>query len=139
MIRTLIAFSAALCVASPALADPDTDYPHRDWGQVATLDMTLMDATACIARTLDRRGDAIVIPAEGGNDIDFAVRPAWGPKMEPWLSFKLREEGSATQLRIFYRRPMSRGKVANEVERLRKRCLMVSSITPSTDVNPPNQ
>ncbi len=131
MFRAALAISAALA-ATPALAGADTDYPHRDWGQVATLDMSLIEATSCITRELNRDGDATVIPADGGSDIDFAVRAAWGPKIEPWLTFKLRE-GEATTLRVFYRRPYSQGKVGKEVARLQERCLRVASIAPVAD------
>lgn len=139
MTRTLVILAAALCIASPALAGAETDYPHREWGQVLMLNMDLIDGTACIARTLDRKGDAIVIPATGGNDIDFAPRPAWGSKMEPWLSFKLREVDNTLELRVFYRHPMRQGTVTKFVKRLEEGCLKVTNLAPATEPRSPNQ
>lgn len=130
MIRSSLSIAAALAIAPAAIAAPDTDYPHRDWGQEATLDMSLIEATACVARELNRIGDATVIPAEGGNDVDWAMRGLFGVKQEPWLSFKLREAPGATVMRVFYRKPMSKGKVDKEIRRQQRRCLRVRSIAP---------
>lgn len=129
MIRTTITLAAALALAPAASAAPDTDYPHRDWGQVATLDMSVIDATACIARELGRNGETSIIPAEGGNDIDYALRVMWGKKMEPWMTFKLRESEDGATMRIFYRHPFKAKNIIKQVERLQKRCLKVRSIT----------
>lgn len=118
--------------ALTASAEKDTDYPHRDWGQVATLDMSVTEATTCIARFLARKGDAIVLPVEGGNDIDFAVRPMWGPKMEPWESFKVRDEAGVTTLRLFYRHPVRKKGAGKDIDRLVKACLKIRSLTPSS-------
>jgi hypothetical protein len=116
-----------------AAAAPDTDYPHRNWGQVATLDMSLAEATACIARTKTGGGASTqVIPAEGGNDIDF--RPSaglfGGSVSEPWETFKVRTVGGSTELRVFYRHPYRQGGITKDVARLQKRCLRVSSMRP---------
>jgi len=113
-------------VATTASARSDTDYPHRDWGQVMTLDMSVADATACIARELGRRADASVIPAEGGNDIDIAPRGLWGPKSEPWQTYKIRSENGTTVLRAFYRHPVRQGAVTKEVAKLGRRCLKLT-------------
>lgn len=129
--KHLIALAGFAVVTAPALARSDTDFPHRDWGQVATLDMTVAEATACIARELSRNGDALVIPVDGGNDIDFAVRPMWGPKMEPWETFKLRSTDGITTLRIFYRHPVKKGGVSKDVARFQKHCLRVRRIDPA--------
>lgn len=121
----LLAAAAAL-TSSVALAGPD--YPHRDWGKVATLDMSLTDATTCIARTLNKRGSVLVLPVDGGNDIDFSVGVAWGNQPDPWERFKLREEEGVTTLRVFYRHPIRRGGVDKDVKRLQKHCLKISRI-----------
>lgn len=126
--KHLITLAGFVILSTPALARSDTDYPHRDWGQVATLDMAVVEATACIARELGRKGDAVVIPMEGGNDIDFAVRPMWGPKMEPWETYKVRSESGVTTLRVFYRHPVKRDGVGKDVARLQKQCLRVSKV-----------
>ncbi len=117
--------------SAPASARSDTDYPHRDWGHVATLDMTIADATTCIARELNRNGDALVLPVEGGNDVDFTVHVPWGKKMEPWETFKLRSSGGVTTMRVFYRHPVRQNGVGKDVARLQKRCLKVKSIDPA--------
>jgi len=113
-------------VATTASARSDTDYPHRDWGQVMTLDMTVADATACIARELGRRADAIVIPVDSGNDIDVA--PHTWPKSGPWQSYKVRSVGGATLLRSFYRHPVKSKAIDKEVAKLRSQCLRVSHV-----------
>ena len=80
--------------AATASADKDTDYPHRDWGHVATLDMSVAEATACIARALDKGGSVLVLPVDGGNDIDYSVDVPWGKRPDAWERFKLRNDGS---------------------------------------------
>ncbi|WP_311271033.1 hypothetical protein [Sphingobium sp. WCS2017Hpa-17] len=125
VIATFSCFGIA--IAAPSLARSGTDYPHRDWGRVLTLDMSTTDATTCIARELNRTGDAVVLPVEGGNDIDFAVRPIWGPKMEPWETYKVRSVNGATTLRVFYRHPMKPKTVAKDVARLQRQCLKILS------------
>lgn len=115
--------------ATPAIAASDTDYPHRDWGQTLTLDMTTADATACIARTMGRHAEAAVIPMDGGNDIDVAPNSLWGPKLEPWTTFKVREAAGVVTLQVFYRHPIKQSSVGKEVARLEKRCLKVASRT----------
>lgn len=93
--------------------------------------MSLIDATTCIARELNRTGDATVLPVEDGNDIDFAVRPMWGPKMEPWETYKVRAENGLTTLKVFYRHPIKQKAVSKDVVRLQKQCLKVLKIDPS--------
>lgn len=133
MTRIALSLAAALAFAAPAAARSDTDYPHRDWGQVATLDMSVTDATACIARELNRNGEASVIPADGGNDVDYALRVMFGKKMEPWMTFKLREHDGMATMRIFYRHPFKASGIIKQVERLQKHCLKVASITPANE------
>jgi hypothetical protein len=115
---------------SQASARSDTDYPHRDWGQVVTLDMSVTDATACIMRELGRRADATVIPMDGGNDIDIAAHLAWGKKMEPWQTYKIRGDGGVTTMRAFYRHPVTQAGVSKEVGKLQEHCLKVKAISP---------
>jgi hypothetical protein len=115
-------------LAFAALTQSGTDHPHRDWGQVATLDMSITDATACIMRELGRNGEVALIPTEQGNDIDFALRVFAGKKMEPWLTFKLEKAEESTTLRVFYRRPFSAKGIIKQIERLQGRCLRVRAI-----------
>jgi hypothetical protein len=112
-------------MALSASVGPDTDYPHRDWGQVVTLDMTVEAATTCIATTLNRDGDVLVVPVDGGSDIAYTLRKMWGPKGEPWERFKVRGEDGGATLRVFYRHPLSVGKITKHVGKLQKRCLKV--------------
>lgn len=130
--KHLIALAGFALVTAPALARSDTDFPHRDWGQVATLDMTVAEATGCIARELDRQGSVLVLPVEGGNDIDFSAGGMFGGSVgEPWERFKVRREGDVTTLRVFYRHPFNQKGVGKAVERLGKRCLRISSLRPA--------
>lgn len=125
----LLAGFAAL--ATQASARSGTDYPHRDWGKVVMLDMSVIDATACITRELNRNGDATVIPMEGGNDIDLAPHLAWGKKMEPWQTFKVRNESGVTTLRIFYRKPVRITANDKIVAKMGQQCLKVKSVAPA--------
>lgn len=122
---------AVLLIASPAIASAksDTDYPHRDWGKELVLDMSLVEATGCITREKGRQGTATVIPAEGGNDIDFKVAPVLfaGPSGEPWETFKLREANGLTTLKVFYRHPYRQGTISKDVTKLAKKCLRIKS------------
>lgn len=134
MTRITLSIAAALALVPSAIAAPDTDYPHRDWGQVATLDMSLADATACIARAMDREGSVLVLPTEGGNDIDFSPGGLFGAStFEPFLRFKVRPTGEFAEMRLFYRHPVSQKKAGRYVEKLQKRCLKVRSIAPETE------
>ncbi|WP_293875583.1 hypothetical protein [Sphingomonas sp. UBA978] len=117
--------------AATASADKDTDYPHRDWGHVATLDMSVAEATACIARALDKGGSVLVLPVDGGNDIDYSVDVPWGKRPDAWERFKLRNDGATTTLRLFYRHPVSQKGAGKDVERLKKQCLRVSRVDPA--------
>lgn len=132
MIRTTITL-AALALTPAATAAPDTDYPHRDWGQVATLDMSLSDSAACLTRELARQyGHTLPIQVDGGTDIDAGPGPnMFGVPYEPWLRFKIRNEASATTLRVFYRHPVSQKQVSKLVQKMSKRCLKVRSISPA--------
>ncbi|WP_395326936.1 hypothetical protein WBP06_09485 [Novosphingobium sp. BL-8H] len=125
----LLAGFAAL--ATQASARSDTDYPHRDWGKVVTLDMSVTDATACITREMNRNGDATVIPVDGGSDIDVAPHLMWGPKAEPWQTFKVRDEAGSTTMRIFYRHPVKQGANDKAVAKMAKQCLKVREISPA--------
>ena len=122
---------AGFALDPSAHARSDTDYPHRDWGQVVTLDMTVAEATSCVARELGRTADVSVIPAEGGNDIDIAAHVMWGKKMEPWQTYKIRGEGGIVTLRGFYRHPVKQKAVSKEVAKLQDRCLKAKSIDPT--------
>lgn len=96
-----------------------------------TLDMSVTDATACIVRELGRKADVTIIPIEGGNDIDVAPHLMWGPKPEPWQTYKLRSENGSTVMRGFYRHPVKQSAVTKEVEKLQKFCLKVVRIAPA--------
>lgn len=122
---------ALIAAPSAAFGRSDTDYPHRDWGKVVTLDMNITEATACLARELNRRGDALVVPVDGGNDIDFTFHVAWGKKMEPWETFKIRTAGGTTTLKVFYRHPVKQSAVDKDIRRLQKQCLKVRQIDPA--------
>jgi hypothetical protein len=114
-----------------AAAAPDTDYLHRDWGQVATLDMSLADATACIARTLDREGSVLVLPVDGGNDLDYSAGTIFGGSVnEPWAQFKIRGTAAPTELRILYRHPVNQKWLRRVMRNLGKRCLKIGSLKP---------
>lgn len=127
MKRTVIAALTCL-IATPALADEDTDYPHRDWGQVATLNMTETEAIACVTRQLSRTyGRVTPIPAEGGTDIEGGPGGGiFGTAHDPWVSYQVRG-GEATTLRVFYRHPLSAKNISRDVRRMSERCLLVQS------------
>ncbi|ALC12475.1 hypothetical protein [Sphingopyxis sp. 113P3] len=133
MTRAFTMLAASLALSASASARSDTDYPHRDWGQVATLDMSVTEATACITRELSRSGSATVIPADGGNDIDFKASSGFfgGTVNEPWQTFKVREVDGSIVLRVFYRHPVNKKRVAKQVEKMRRHCLKVVNIDPA--------
>lgn len=120
----MLAFAALMAAFSPQ------DYPHRDWGKVATLSMSVDEAAACIARTYNRRGGALVVPADGGVDID-ATSFATIPRGEPWQRFKLRTAGDVTTMRVLFRRPLSAKRTEKDVRKLGADCLRISSIDPA--------
>ena len=99
------------------------------------LDMTVIDATACIARELGRSNDILVIPMDGGNDIDIAPHPLWGRKLEPLLTYKLRTAEDFTKLTILYRHPFKPKVIDKDLRSLQRHCLKVTTIEPA----PPSQ
>lgn len=121
----ILAFTAFITALS------GQDYPHRDWGKVATLSMSVDEAAACIARTYNRRGGALMVKAEGGVDID-ATSFATIPRGEPWQRFKLRAAGNVTTMRVFFRRPLSAKRTEKDVRKLGDDCLKIVSIAPVT-------
>lgn len=130
MIRIVVPTALAACIVLPAHADDDTDQPHREWGQIATIDMPLAEATACITRGIARSYERVLpVPAENGTDIDAGPGGGfWGVAHDPWLRLRVRQDGDAVTLRVLYRHPVSQKQVTKEVERLQKRCLKVRSI-----------
>lgn len=120
-------FLPILLAAIPggSLAASDTDYPHRDWGQTLTLDMSVSDATDCIARVFDKGGSVLVLPTEGGNDIDWSIDVPWGKRPDAWERYSLRANGTATTLRASYRHPSSQKRVSKHVDNLKRACLRV--------------
>lgn len=118
-------------IASPVLARSDTDYPHRDWGKVVTLDMTATEATTCLTRAVARRYERIVpVPVDGGTDIDAGPGGGlFGVAHDPWLRLRVRQEAGATTLRISYRHPVSQKQIDSDVGRFEKQCLRVIRIT----------
>ena len=127
---TIRALAVLALLPSAAHAAPDTDFPHRDWGKVATLDMRLSDASTCVARAAARKYERIVpIPVEGGTDIDAGPGGGFfGVANDPWLRYQVRQEGSAVTLRIFYRHPVGQRRVDKELASFQKQCLRVRSI-----------
>jgi hypothetical protein len=114
-----------------AAAVSDTDYPHRPWGQVATLSMSASEATACIARELDKGGSALVLPVEGGTDIDWSVDVSWGKRPDAWERFSVRSGGGSTTMTVSYRHPSSVKRVAKHVDKLAKACLRIAEMRPA--------
>ena len=98
---------------------------------MAILDMSAPDAVTCIARELNRKGDAMILPVEGGGDIDFTVHVMWGKKLEPWETFKVRTENGKTVLRIYYRHPVKAKGISKDVAKMQTRCLVVKAIVES--------
>lgn len=128
--KRLPLIAAALVLALPAHAKTP-DRPHRPAGQIAVLDMSVADAQACIARELDRTGSVLILPVEGGSDIDFTVPGgmfAQG-KGEPYATFRLRDAGEVT-LSILYRRPLSAKSMLGSIKDMGKRCLIVKEMRP---------
>ena len=118
--------------ATHASARSGTDYPHRDWGQVLTLEMSVDEATACIAREMRRQGPILVLPVDGGNDIDWTAGGLFQKGgTEAWVNFKIRREGDTTKLRIFYRHPIITKGLNGYVKKLEKQCLVVLRSLPS--------
>lgn len=132
MTRTALSLAAYLAFVPVANAAPETDFPHRDWGKVATLDMTLPDATTCVTRGLARSYARIIpMPAENGTDIDGGPGGGvFGVPADPWVRAKVRQEGDVVTLRMFYRHPVSQKQVEKVVRRLEKHCLKVRSMNP---------
>lgn len=120
----------AALIVSPAFASADTDYPHRDWGKVATLDMTASDATTCVTHELARQFERIIpVPTDGGAEIDGGPGGGFfGVAHDPWVRYKIRTEGGAVLLRISYRHPISQGTIERDVRRMSERCLKVRRI-----------
>lgn len=114
-------------LASPSHARSEKDYPHRDWGQVLALDMSVDEATACVAREMNRNGSSTVIPVDGGNDIDVKASAGFfGTVGEPWQTFKIRPApGKRSTLTASYRHPASHKSISKDVERMGKQCLKV--------------
>lgn len=118
--------------AAAAQAKEETDYPHRDWGQVVTLNMTATEAAACVTRQLSRQyGRVTPVPAEGGTDIEGG--PGGGlfsNAHDPWVSYQVRSDGQIATLRVFYRHPVSQGDLSRDVRRMGENCLKVASFKP---------
>lgn len=119
--------------ATPVLAAPDTDQPHRDWGQVAILDMSQADATACVTREMARLYERIVpVPVENGMDIDGGPGGGFFSTVhDPWLRAKVRNESGVIALRFAYRHPVAAKWITRDVGRMQKRCLKVLRIEPT--------
>ncbi len=92
--------------------------------------MTLADATACIARVMDREGSVLVLPVEGGNDLDYTAGTMFGSVNESWVRFQIRA-GEATTLRIFYRHPVNQKWLRRVNRNLVKVCLKVIETRPT--------
>lgn len=127
MMWITLPIAAAIVSAS---ASKDTDYPHRDWGQVAVLNMTMTEATACVTRLLSRQyGRVTPVPADGGNDIEGGPGGGFfGVAHDPWVSYHVRGDGKGATLRVFYRHPISQANISRDVRRMSEKCLKVSGI-----------
>ncbi|EJU14126.1 hypothetical protein LH128_05188 [Sphingomonas sp. LH128] len=129
----LILAGFAASVIAPAYAGDDTDFPHRDWGKVAVLDMSQTEASACLARQLARMYGAVMpIVVDGGSDIDAGPGGAFGTPNDPWLRYKVRVEGGQTLIRVFYRHPVAAKWIDRDLGKFQKKCLKVRSIGPNT-------
>lgn len=117
--------------AMPSAKPQDTDYPHRDWGEIAHLDMTAVEGAACVTRQLARiYGRVTPVPAEGGTDIEGGPGGGLlGAAHDPWVSYQVRASGDGSTLRVFYRHPVSAKNVGRDVRRMTKKCLRVARIT----------
>jgi hypothetical protein len=94
--------------------------------------MTLADATTCVARTMDREGSVLVLPVEGGNDLDYSAGTMFGGSVnEAWATFAIRG-GQTSTLRISYRHPVNQKWLRRVMRNLQKRCLRVRQIQPVT-------
>lgn len=121
----------AFALAAPlAPAQSGTDYPHRDWGQTATLDMSLGDATTCVTQGIARTFERVIpVPAESGSDIDAGPGGGiFGVAHDPWIRLKVRQEGTTVTLRAFYRHPLSQKRVGKLIDKMQKRCLRIRSL-----------
>ncbi|SMC97193.1 hypothetical protein SAMN06272759_11517 [Novosphingobium sp. B1] len=78
---------------------------------------------------MDREGSVLVLPVDGGNDIDFSPGGLFGTTTnEPILRYKVRADGSVSTMQLFYRHPVSQKLAGRYVEKLQKRCLKVRQI-----------
>lgn len=129
--RTPALLIAGFAAIASTAAIAGNDDPHRDWGRTLTLDMSLADATACVAREMSRKGKVLVLPVEGGNDVDFFMGSMLGGSAgDAWERFLLRSSGVATTMTVLYRHPATMKWVNKDVERMSKGCLKVSRTHP---------
>ncbi len=119
--------------ALTASAEKDTDYPHRDWGRVVTLNMPLAAATACVTRQVSKLyGRVTPVPAEGGTDVEGGPGGGlFGVAHDPWVSYQVRGAANGSVLRVFYRHPVSQKTISREVKRMGEKCLQIASIAPA--------
>lgn len=132
MKRAIISLATIWFSMGTAFASADTDYPHRDWGRVAILDMTPAEATSCVAQGISRSFERVLpIPVEKGTDIDAGPGGGFfGVSHDPWVRLKIRQEEGGVTLHAFYRHPLSQERIGKEIARMQKRCLKVRSIQP---------
>ena len=129
----MIAVAALTVVAvipACALASPETDQPHRPWGKTAILDMTPADAQTCIARSMDKIGSVLVLPIDGGTDIDFTLSGGWltSSAGEAYARFQIRTDAGSVKLSGLYRRPLGANFFDGMLKSLQKRCLIVKDV-----------
>jgi hypothetical protein len=122
----LWAFVAASSAAAAPVTETRKGFPHRDWGEVATIDLPIDLAQSCVVQQLMTSGRVVSLPVENGSDVYFAVHSlmANGP---PYVRFMLRKHEDKTHLRALYRRPFGRGTVSGFVADLQAMCTGAAS------------
>lgn len=131
---------AVSLIAVGTIAADKPDQPFRPMGEIAVLDMPLAEAQACVARTMDKSGSVLVLPVDGGADIDWGIGGGFlAPNTgEPYATFQLRENAAGkVTLAILYRHPMRAKVMRKTVDQLAKRCLVVRSMEPQVLPTPP--
>jgi hypothetical protein len=127
--RKIAAMILVLAPMWPLAAGSD-DQPHRRWDKTAWTEATLAETQACVARVMDRMGSVLVLPVEGGADIDFTIGGGLFVQGmgEPYARFQVRDEGSRRTIFGLYRHPLRGNIFDGSVKSMQKRCAIVITV-----------
>jgi hypothetical protein len=116
-----LVFPLAIALA-PATSNAESPTPMRPFAEAIVTKVKMMEAQACATRDIAHYGQAVVVPVDGGVEIDELTRTLVTSPSDPRFRLRVTDNGEDRKIEAFYRHPVSAKLVAWRLAKMKRTC-----------------